>query len=230
MPVLITVSNNALVQLDTTVATTFSGSMVSSFPFLSTETASCCGGNADPTISPVHFILGALTFGNGVTGDGLFANLRLMLNGDTTTITVDTLSTTTLSPTLVTEQARAYTPGWWPGGFSCGVISSVKERNSGEASVLPSSFSLQQNYPNPFNAVTTIQFDLPRAGQVRVEIFNVLGQRVRILVDEELQPGYKQVVWDGTDQSGNPVASGVYFYRLKAGYLFSTMKKMSFLK
>jgi len=229
MPVLITVSNDALVQLDTTLASTFAGSMVERFAIKSTATDTT--GGADPSVSPVHFVMGAVAlFDSGVTGTGLFANLKLVLNGDSTTITLDTLSTALLTPSLVTEVAVGYTPGWSPTGFGCGPIGSVKEQKRGTGSNLPRDFSLGQNYPNPFNATTVIEFTLPRTSAVNLQVFNILGQKVVTLVDETLEAGYKQVAWDGKDQKGNPVASGVYFYRLRAGDSFSDMKKMQLVR
>jgi hypothetical protein len=80
---------------------------------------------------------------------------------------------------------------------------------------LPASYYLYQNYPNPFNAGTTIRFDLPNPGRVIITIYNLLGQKVRTLLDGSPYPGQINVPWDGTNTGGNPVASGVYFYRLE---------------
>jgi len=74
---------------------------------------------------------------------------------------------------------------------------------------------LNQNYPNPFNPSTTISYSLPEAGQVKLEIYNLRGQLVNVLADGEESAGDHRKVWNGTDQSGNAVASGVYFYRLR---------------
>ncbi len=74
--------------------------------------------------------------------------------------------------------------------------------------------ALHRNVPNPFNPRTTLAFDLPHAGAVRLEIFNVAGRRVRTLVDEKLSAGRYTRTWNGTDDSGRAVASGVFFYRL----------------
>jgi hypothetical protein len=228
IPVLITVSNNALIELDTSVATTFAGSMAERFAVKSTDTDST--GGADPTFSPVHFVLGAVTFDSGATGEGLFANLKLTLRNDTATITVDTLSTAILSPTLVTESASGYDPGWKTGGFTCGVTSSVRDLKGDKDAALPSQYNLKQNFPNPFNASTLIEFDLPQVSHVRLEIFNLVGQLVRVLTDQTLGPGYKQVIWDGKNQRGNEVASGVYFYRLRVEGKFAQAKSMVLIK
>ncbi len=94
---------------------------------------------------------------------------------------------------------------------------------------LPKSYSLSQNYPNPFNPTTTIEFKVAAASRVSVDIFNMLGQRVRKLVDEHLPAGNYATEWDGGDESGNRVASGVYLYRLQAGD-FTDTRKMTLLK
>ncbi len=82
---------------------------------------------------------------------------------------------------------------------------------------IPSEFSLQQNYPNPFNPSTTIAFAIARQSQVKLEIFDILGRRVRSLLDQPMQPGRFKIEWDGRNAGGEAVASGVYFYRLVAG-------------
>ena len=82
---------------------------------------------------------------------------------------------------------------------------------------LPPGFSLGQNYPNPFNPGTVIPYQLARAGYVRLDIFNLLGQRVATLVAGEQAAGSYTARWDGRDGSGRGVAAGVYLYRLLAG-------------
>lgn len=98
-----------------------------------------------------------------------------------------------------------------------------------EDNLLPKSFSLAQNAPNPFNPQTRIAYDLPNAAKVRLEIYNVLGQQIKTLVDEFQEAGSKSVIWDGRDNSGTTVASGIYFYRMDAGD-FSDTRKMMMLK
>jgi len=93
----------------------------------------------------------------------------------------------------------------------------------------PSGFSLSQNYPNPFNPATNFQFSLCKSAHVKIEIFNIVGQKVRILVDEDMKPGFYVADWDGKDENQNPVSSGIYFYRMQAGE-FADMKKMLLLK
>jgi len=79
---------------------------------------------------------------------------------------------------------------------------------------IPGEFSLAQNYPNPFNPITHISFALPKNSRVKVEVFNLNGQRIRSLADNEISAGNYTVTWDGLDQYGHQVSSGVYLYRL----------------
>jgi len=85
--------------------------------------------------------------------------------------------------------------------------------------------SLHGCYPNPFNPSTSISFSLHEKSRVELVIYNILGQKVRTLVNKPLEPGEHKVTWTGTDNSGRPVASGIYFYRMKAGN-YSETKKM----
>ncbi len=88
---------------------------------------------------------------------------------------------------------------------------------------------LSQNYPNPFNPHTTIAFDLARAGQVRIEIFNTKGQKIRKLTSGDFSAGAHSVNWDGTDDGGQAVSSGLYFYRMQSASGLQT-RKMLLLK
>ena len=82
------------------------------------------------------------------------------------------------------------------------------------ASAVPKNFRLLQNYPNPFNPSTTIPYELHQPGYVRLEVFNLLGQRVRVLVDESQSAGSHTAIWDAKDEGGQGVAAGIYIYRL----------------
>jgi TolA-binding protein len=79
---------------------------------------------------------------------------------------------------------------------------------------VPTEYGLSQNFPNPFNPQTEIRYQLPEASRITVKIYNFLGQEVRTLVDGQIAAGYHAVVWDGQDDFGRKVTSGVYFYRL----------------
>lgn len=90
----------------------------------------------------------------------------------------------------------------------------------------PKIFNLRQNYPNPFNPSTTIAFDLPRHSHARLEVYNLLGERVVTLLDRDLPAGGHRVTWNGADSFGRTAASGIYFYRLTAGDYSQTRKMM----
>jgi hypothetical protein len=101
----------------------------------------------------------------------------------------------------------------------------------------PASYQLYQNYPNPFNPSTTIKYDVPEPSVVRIEIFNILGERIFILINSEIKnAGFHKVSWNGSDTYGNNVSSGIYFYRIDAKSeinkqtIFRDLKKMIFLK
>ena len=93
----------------------------------------------------------------------------------------------------------------------------------------PVNFFLSQNAPNPFNASTTIMYGLPEAGEVVITITNIYGQQVRTLVNKVQKEGFKRVRWNGSDDDGNPLGSGIYFINLKTADNFAR-KKMILLK
>jgi hypothetical protein len=94
---------------------------------------------------------------------------------------------------------------------------------------LPRTYALHQNYPNPFNAATTIMYELPVASHVTIEIFNILGQKVVTLLDDQELAGIHSIHWSGSDESGKTVSSGVYFYRISTPG-FTAEKKMVLMK
>jgi hypothetical protein len=94
---------------------------------------------------------------------------------------------------------------------------------------LPKTYSLAQNKPNPFNPTTEIKFDLPKSGHVSLKVYNVAGQLVKTLVNDYREAKVHSVVWDGTNDSGRKVTSGVYFYSITSGD-FKDHKKMVLLK
>ncbi|MBI2505580.1 MAG: T9SS type A sorting domain-containing protein [Candidatus Latescibacteria bacterium] len=98
-----------------------------------------------------------------------------------------------------------------------------------KAQPLPMVAALHQNYPNPFNPSTEIRFDLPTARDVKLTIYNQLGQSIRTLVDRRMKAGAYALKWDGTDNAGQGAASGVYFYSIEAGD-FSQILKMTLVK
>jgi flagellar hook assembly protein FlgD len=89
--------------------------------------------------------------------------------------------------------------------------------------------ALKGNYPNPFNPTTTIRYSTKEAGPVALEIYNVKGQLVKKLVNEDKAPGEHTVIWNGTDLNNRPVSTGVYFYKMHAGK-YSSTRKMIMMK
>ncbi len=95
---------------------------------------------------------------------------------------------------------------------------------------IPAEYALSQNYPNPFNPVTTIDFNLPEDGMVKISVFNLLGQEVRTLVSSRLEAGSYKTTWNSLDNNGRKVSTGMYFYRLQVDSKIVSMKKMVLLK
>jgi len=102
------------------------------------------------------------------------------------------------------------------------------EGSAAETENIPQSFAVD-NYPNPFNPATTIRYQLPEAAAVQLVIYNVLGQQVRSLVSERREAGYHQIAWDGRNDAGAQVGSGIYIYRFTANS-FTKVQKMMLLK
>ena len=94
---------------------------------------------------------------------------------------------------------------------------------------IPIEFGLDQNYPNPFNPETEIPFRVPQESDVVLKIFNIRGQLVRTLIQADYTPGFHSIRWDGKDNNGISVSSGLYIYQLQAGE-FVQVRKMSLLK
>ena len=91
-------------------------------------------------------------------------------------------------------------------------------------STVPTDFALEQNAPNPFNPETQIEYRLPKDAHVRLDIYNILGERVVTLVDEYETAGARTVTWNGLDQNGLHVPSGIYFYSIRTGDFVATKK------
>ncbi|MFH1978528.1 MAG: T9SS type A sorting domain-containing protein [Candidatus Aenigmatarchaeota archaeon] len=128
-----------------------------------------------------------------------------------------------LAKTIADEinNSRTVPAGWIPLGTL-----NIAYKTTG---AVPTSFSLNQNYPNPFNAGTVISYQLTQGGDVKLEVFDILGRNVATLVNGSQPEGTHQVSWDGTDRYGKAVASGMYFYRLQTASLTES-KKMTLLK
>ncbi len=110
-----------------------------------------------------------------------------------------------------------------------GAVDMLARVEIGNLNPLPDQYGLNQNVPNPFNPSTVVGYQLPEAGLVRLAIYNLLGQEVRVLVNETKEAGSFTATWDGADELGRRVASGVYLYRIQAGG-FSASRRMLLLK
>jgi hypothetical protein len=105
-----------------------------------------------------------------------------------------------------------------------------------EGTQIPKAFALEQNYPNPFNPSTTINFSVPIPAEVNIQIYNTLGQKVKSFIIEKASPGIHKIIWNGNNQTGRKVASGIYFYRMEAKPIatkrveFTRVQKMIMLK
>lgn len=126
----------------------------------------------------------------------------------------------------VTFQQPLYNPRWF--------IQGGKVPSSAESVEIPTAFRLHDNYPNPFNPSTKIKYEVPTRSHVRLAVYDILGQLVRTLVNTDQSNGRFSAVWDGTNDHGSQLASGMYIYRLEAadGSGRSTVlsRKMLFLK
>ena len=94
---------------------------------------------------------------------------------------------------------------------------------------IPDQYALSQNYPNPFNPITRMNYQLPKRSRVIISIYNIMGQEVRTLLNQDQDYGAHSIMWNGVDQFGKTMATGVYFARMSTGS-FSQTKKMLLLK
>ena len=100
----------------------------------------------------------------------------------------------------------------------------------GSELAMPTSFSLDQNYPNPFNASTMIPYAVPQTADISIAIYNIYGRQIRSMDMGETSPGWHQAYWKGSDARGNPVGTGIYFYRLLVDGRSMDLRKMVYLK
>jgi hypothetical protein len=111
-------------------------------------------------------------------------------------------------------RVRAKNPGGW-GSFTSSWSFRTSVTGVSNGTELPTEYSLDQNYPNPFNPSTTISFAMPSAGHVKLEVYNLLGEKVAVLLDETRAAGFHSVTFDARNALGMPLSSGVYLYRLE---------------
>ena len=110
-----------------------------------------------------------------------------------------------------------------------GVFYITENMSNSETNVFPGKFQLGQNYPNPFNPVTTLHYDLSENSDVKITIYDMLGREVKTLINKTQDAGSRTVIWNATNDYGEPVSAGIYLYQIKAGEHLQT-KKMVLLK
>jgi hypothetical protein len=151
--------------------------------------------------------------GNTFLYQAYLGRIETMDNVDTLEVFVDDEAIETGSVgTLIGNIART-----WYDGLSYARVNSGNTGIATNNTVLPVKFKLSQNYPNPFNPVTTISYSLTGKIDINLEIYNILGEKVRTLVNSVQNSGDYSMVWDATDDHHNPVSSGIYLYRLTGG-------------
>ncbi len=109
---------------------------------------------------------------------------------------------------------------------TCGAGFALEGDEWNESWDIPTETALLGNYPNPFNPSTTLRYGLSEPGQVSLKVYNMLGQLVRTIVDEQQVEGYHEAVWDGRNEIGATVASGIYIYRMAAGNIVETRRML----
>lgn len=163
-------------------------------------------------------IVGSPTTGYIAAGDSVEVGVRTLVPGDAEDGDSDDLTLTATSAmdgTVFNSEVVTTT-----------VTSSASDEWEG---IVPGVFQLFQNYPNPFNPTTRIEFTLEQASEVRLEVYNVLGQRIKTLLEGYIPNGSHEAEWDGSTESGAKVSSGIYFYRLSTNE-FSRTRKMMLMK
>jgi hypothetical protein len=105
-------------------------------------------------------------------------------------------------------------------------LAANESKDKVEPAAVVTDFALEQNYPNPFNPSTTIRFSVPEAGQTTLQIYDLRGALVKTLISGTLTAGRHQIVWNGKNANGQPVASGVYLYRMQAGSFVQTKQML----
>ncbi|MCK4418044.1 MAG: T9SS type A sorting domain-containing protein [Candidatus Latescibacteria bacterium] len=146
------------------------------------------------------WIANALADSRAVSGSGILAELQFKLIGDYSSPSSLTLASVELFDGQLRKNSL-----------------SAEDLTDAKLEFAPKNYDLAQNYPNPFNAVTSIHYQLPEREVVSVEVYNTLGQLVRTLVGQEQPAGYYTVQWDGKDDFGREVTSGIYLYKIRAG-------------
>ena len=183
--------------------------------------------NSDETLEGVYFNNDST--GYAVGGSNTVGRILKTTDGGATWNTEVSNTANFLTTVFFVDENSA-----WAVGYDGTIITthsptvSISNGNGGIQS-LPETVHLDNNYPNPFNPQTTIGFQLPQNSSVTLKIYSITGQLVKTLLNETVPAGYHSVVWDGTNNFGNQVGSGIYLYQLKSGEVVQT-RKMHLLK
>ncbi len=179
--------------------------------------------NLSYSISDGDVILDWDTAGTGmnVTGYNVYRDDMVIATTEEETYTDDTV--------VIGELYTYYVTALYEGGYESGASNEVVVEVTSADDLIPAVTRLDNNYPNPFNPETTIRFSLHENNKVEIVIYNIKGEKVRELLSSELPASYHTVVWDGRNDRGRMVASGVYFYQMRtSGFL--QIKKMLLMK
>ena len=195
----------------------------------------------DVVITSANVATGSLLFAWESAGDDMMYGVELTGTLGSVIIPFDTSATEVLIPYSVLSAAFEFTgttgvTGTWDivaysdmydawslnGPFNLTIGTTVGTDDT----FIPDVFALYQNYPNPFNPVTTITYDIPEASDVRLVVYNLVGQPVSVLVNGFQNPSRYTLAWNGLSDAGLPVSSGIYVYRLETDSYVKTMKMM----
>jgi hypothetical protein len=166
-------------------------------------------------------VLGSFEVVSGMQGDSSRTFILFSMSGAAVPIGQHTLGTFQRihSGISITEAIISNSQGQ-------NIVTSVYDNG---VPLIPTEYYLYQNYPNPFNASTKIQYGLPERSEVKIYIYNILGQQVKMFELGEIDAGRHEVLWEGTNHSGNIVASGIYFYRFVTPK-YTQVKKLVLIK
>ncbi len=207
-----------------------------SVSFLGTRSESAPAKTVQPQAN-LHKVYMDIDFGDATpppADEGLMAVLHFTVDPASderiipiASTTVGIISNTRFYLTMA-DGGLNFEPLFTAGSVEVKISTDVEDISDGAA--LPTDYSLAQNYPNPFNPTTSIEFSLPEAAHVRLEVFNILGRNVRRLIDRDMSAGVHRLVFDGRTERGAQLATGVYFYRLSTAEGYEETKKMMMIK
>ena len=178
----------------------------------------------DPFGDPVGPADKSLVFGlgGGADGDATAGTGYTIAPGDTITTGVALVGGNDAADFIA--NGKAALQKWSDLGNDITVFAPIFTGIGDDLAGIPTEFSLDQNYPNPFNPTTTIKYGLKEASDVELTVYNMLGQKVRTLVSAQQNAGYQSIQWDGRNDNGSKVASGIYIYKLSANDFVSSRK------